>query len=314
MIKKLLNSKSNNYFCTIAIGKKYESNFKKYTSKNFLLYCKKNDIGIFIITKDLLSKKSLYWKKPEWQKFLAPKILSLKFPDIKNLCMIDTDILINVESPNIFKFHKKNTVSVVSIRNYMPYKWDYITKKVAFLRNKYYSKKFPLDSALNISTKNLYRYHKLSPQKDEFCAGVYIVSKNNFTKLYDYFFKFKKNVQTITNGGEQTHFNYFVQKYLKINILDYRFQAQWVFEMASYYPFLYNKNYCKNLNLVSACVDSSVMNNYFLHFAGSWHEGSMWKSKKIGKFFGKIFNKKYLLYKKMKLKGTLHGRLIPNKK
>ena len=314
MIKKIINSKSQNYFCTIAIGKSYEKNFKNYTLVFFKEYCKKNDIGLILITKDLIKKNSEYWKKPEWQKLLAPKLILKKFKSIKNICMIDTDILINNSSPNIFKFHKKNTISVVSIRNYMPYKWDDTTRRIAFFRKKYYSKSYPLDSALNISTKNLYKYHKLSPQKDEFCAGVYIISKVHFEKFYKFFFAFKKNIKTITNGGEQTHFNHFVQKNFKINLLDYRFQAQWVFEMSNYYPFLYSKKYRKNNDLISACIDSSLMNNYFLHFAGSWYEGDMWKQKRKKNFFGYNYYLKFNEYKKIKLKGIPMGRIVPQKK
>ena len=73
MIRKILHSKSQNYFCTLAIGKSYENNLKNYTLDFFKEYCKKNDIGIILITKDLLKKNSVYWKKPEWQKLLAPK-------------------------------------------------------------------------------------------------------------------------------------------------------------------------------------------------------------------------------------------------
>lgn len=313
MIKKIFNSKSQNYFCTLAIGQKYIRNFKKYTFKNFKIYCKKNDIGLFLITEDLVNKKSFYWKKPEWQKLIAPKILYSKFKNIKNICMIDTDILINTQAPNIFKFHKANTVSVVSIRKNMPYDWKDTTRKIAFLRKKYYSKKYPLDSALNISIQDLYKFHNLSPQKDEYCAGVYIISKSSFNDFSDFFFKFDKNVKSITNGGEQTHFNYFVQKNLKTNILDYRFQAQWVFEMANYYPFLYSNKYSKNLNLISACIDSSLINNYFLHFAGSWYEGDMWRTEKIGKLFDLDFKKKLNEYKKSKLKGKPRGRISPIK-
>ncbi len=313
MIKKLINSKSGNYFCTIAIGKKYEQNFKKFSYNNFFKYCKKNGIGLFLVTKNLIDKKSDYWKKPEWQKLIAPKLIYEKFKKIKNLCMIDTDIIINTQAPNIFNFHKKNKVSVVSIRNYMPYTWEDSTRKIAFLRNNLYSKRYPLDSALNISVKNLYKFHKLSPQKDEFCAGVYILSKSHFNHFYNFFFEFGRDVKSITNGGEQTHFNHFIQKNFKINILDYKFQAQWVFEMANYYPFLYSNKYSKNSNLIASCIDSSLLNNYFLHFAGSWYEGDMWLSKKIGKLFGENFNKKYNLYKKKKLKGIPIGRLIPKK-
>ena len=112
MITKLLNSKKNNYLCTLAIGHKYLNNFKKYSYKHFYNYCRKNDIGIIIITKNLVDKSSSDWKKPEWQKLIAPQIIKNKYKDVKNICMIDTDILINENSPNIFKFHKKNSISV----------------------------------------------------------------------------------------------------------------------------------------------------------------------------------------------------------
>ena len=62
MIKKLLHSKNQNYFCTVVIGKKYYNNFIKYTYPLFKLYCKKNDIGIFLITDHLISKKILIGK------------------------------------------------------------------------------------------------------------------------------------------------------------------------------------------------------------------------------------------------------------
>ena len=78
MIKKLLSSNSQNYFCTLIIGKKYNDNFYKYSYPLFKKYCKKYDIGIFIITSHLISKKNIYWKNPNWQKLIAPKILENK--------------------------------------------------------------------------------------------------------------------------------------------------------------------------------------------------------------------------------------------
>ena len=311
MIKKIIDSKSQNYFCTLAIGNSYEKNFKKFTFNFFKEYCIKNDIGLIIITKNLIKKNSEYWKKPEWQKLLAPKLIINKFKKIRNICMIDTDILINTSSPNIFKYHKSKTISVVSLRNNMPYSWDETTRKIAFLRKKFYTKSYPLDSALNISLKNLYNFHSLPAQKDEFCAGVYIIPKVFFDKFYDFFFNYKKDIKTITNGGEQTHFNYFIQKNFKINLLDYRFQAQWVFEMANYYPFLYSKKYKKNKDLISACIDSSLINNYFLHFAGSWYEGDMWKQKNKKNFFGDKYISNFNEYKKIRLKGKPLGRICP---
>ena len=311
MIKKVIQSKNKNYICVISIGKKHLKDFKKYAYKNFVIYCKKNRIGLFLVTDHLIEKSSPFWKKPTWQKLIAPQIIKKKFKDVKNICMVDTDILINAYAPNIFEHHKTNSVSVVSVRKFMPYSWDESTKKIAFLRNRFYSKKYPLDSALNISLKNLYKFHKLPVQKDEFCAGVYVISKNVFKKFYDFFFNYKEIVKSITSGGEQTHFNYFIQKNFKINYLDYKFQALWIYEISNYYPFLYTKKYMNNKSLIANCISSSMMNNYFLHFAGTWHEGEMWKNNQINKLFDKKFKLEFSQYSKKKLRGKPIGRVSP---
>ena len=55
-----------------------------------------------------------------------------------------------------------------------------------------------------------------------------------------------------------------------------------------------------------------MMDNYFLHFAGSWHEGKMWKIRDI---FSKIdlikFDSEFSGYLKKKLSGKPKGRILP---
>ena len=50
--------------------------------------------------------------------------------------------------------------------------------------------------------------------------------------------------------------------------------------MANYYSFLYKGEY-KNSRVVTECVETSIHNNYFLHFPGKWIEGKMWKNSEI---------------------------------
>ena len=71
---------------------------------------------MIVIIKDLLSKKDPFWKKATWQKMLIGSHLSSSGLNINNICYLDTDILINPNSPNVFKNHeKKNFISVTSI-------------------------------------------------------------------------------------------------------------------------------------------------------------------------------------------------------
>ena len=142
-------------------------------------------------------------------------------------------------------------------------------------------KKYPLDSALFISLNDLYKYHDLRPQKDECCAGLFLFNLKRFSKkMENWFYKYDKNVTSITNNGDQTHFNFHVQNEKLDYWLDYRFQASWNYEMAWNYPFLYKKDYNRS-KVIKDCIETSLLNNFFLHFAGNWPESKMWKTKNV---------------------------------
>ena len=80
--------------------------------------------------------------------------------------------------------------------------------------------------------------------------------------------------------------------------------------MATKFPFLYKIK--KDKKLIRECIESTMMDNYFLHFAGSWHEGKMWKIRDI---FSKIdvikFDNEFSNYLKKKLYGKPKGRILP---
>jgi len=161
---------------------------------------------------------------------------------------------------------------------YLPYscKEETLKKHIAFNRNSYYSKDYPLDSSLFISLNDLYGYHGMSPQKDEACMGLIVFNLNKFSSIMKvWFLKYDKDVESITNNGDQTHLNFEIQNHGKVKWLDYRFQALWVYEMAIKYPFLYELKDEADVSVVKS-IQASLETNYFLHFAGSWHESNMW--------------------------------------
>ena len=66
-MKKILDiGKSKNLIITIAIGEKYYNSWLKNASKLWINYCKKYDLGLFLIDSDLISKKNKSWKKATW--------------------------------------------------------------------------------------------------------------------------------------------------------------------------------------------------------------------------------------------------------
>ena len=48
------------------------------------------------------------------------------------------------------------------------------------IRNRFYSKRYKLDSALFMNLKQIYKYHNLKPQKDYACSGVIVFNNDKF--------------------------------------------------------------------------------------------------------------------------------------
>ncbi len=303
---------SGNILTTIAIGKKYLSLWEKHSLPMWLKYCQRHDLGLIVFSEHLISQDHELWKKPTWQKLLIGEKIKEKFGAINNICYLDTDILINPYSPNIFNFHCEENISLVSLRNNLPFDYEETLRKIAFNRNTYYSSKYPLDSALFISLSNLYSFHNLPAQADEACMGLFVFNVNNFsTIMNEWFFKYNKEVFSITDGGDQTHLNYEIQNYGKVTWLDYRFQAIWSYEMSNKYPFLYYSN--EDDILIKKCIHSSLMSNYFLHFAGSWHESKMWLLDGVSNSIDSEVSKRFYEYKDSKVSGVPVGSIYPTK-
>ena len=164
-----------------------------------------------------------------------------------------------------------------------------------------------------MSSDNIYSYHNLPIQDNFACMGLIVFNVDNHSDLMRHWFnKYDKNVHSITNGGDQSHINYEIIKWGNITWLDYKYQAIWIYEMAMKYPFLYDYGRNKE-NLIRQCIEASLMSNYFLHFAGSWHESEMWK---LGGIFESKHKKEeiedYYKYLDTPVTGEVKGMIKPS--
>jgi hypothetical protein len=273
--------KSGNVLATIAIGEQYLQPFMKYAYHTWEIYCHRYDLGLILFDDHLIAKSDPNWKNPYWQKFLIGDYLSNQKLGIRNVCCLDTDILISPLAPNIFDNRDESKVGLVSKRSNLPLEHHAILRRMAFLRNRYYDSKYPLDSSLFITLDDLYKVADLPPQSDDACSGVFLFScREHGKKLADFYSSFDNGVMNKDGGGEQIFLNFFVQSNQLVEWLNYRFQALWTYEISTRYPFLYT-NHRDNLSLIKECIEASLFTNYFLHFAGSWHEGKMWEQVKV---------------------------------
>tara|TARA_B110000263_G_C15282520_1_gene499023 strand:+ start:476 stop:1432 length:957 start_codon:yes stop_codon:yes gene_type:complete len=310
-IEVILHSDSNNnYITTTAIGEPYSSDFKRYSMPSWKSYCKKYGLGLAIVTKELISTDDKYYKKVNWQKFLVGTELKTLDILVNNICHLDTDILISPIAPNIFDFHHDDKISVISLRKNLPFSYGDALKKIAYFRNKYYDHKYPLDSALFISVNDLYSHHNLNVPKiaDETCSGVYVYNSNKYSDFFEnFFYSYTQDIDTITNGGDQTHFNYHVLN-RDVNFLSYKFQAIWVFELATKYSFLYDN---PTSGMIKKCIEATLLDNYFLHFAGAWHESNMWKIDDILNKENAITFQNFYQYSTQEVSGAPIGMIKP---
>ena len=271
-------SGSNNYLVTTAIGEPYFSDFKCYSMPSWMDYCVSFNLGLAVVVGDLIERNDKYYKKANWQKFIVAKELKKLDPLVKNICHLDTDIIISPLAQNIFDFHSDDSISVISLRNGLPYSYNMALRRIAFFRNKYYDKKYPLDSVLFSTIDDLYKNNGLDVPKiaDEVCSGVFVYNVSKYLEFFEkIFFSVDRNVKTLTNDGDQTHFNHYVLNE-NVKFLSYKFQTIWVFEQAMKYNFLYKHS---DKKIIKKCIKSSLLDCHFLHFAGSWHESEMWKNK-----------------------------------
>jgi hypothetical protein len=269
---------SGHILTTIATGGNFLQHWESHARYGWEEYCYRHDLGLIVFDEELVDRDSEAWKKAHWQKTLLGEYLALHAPEITNVCYLDTDILINPTAPNVFDSYQPNCIGLTSLRNYLPFPYNEVLRRMAFLRHTHYDCSYPLDSSLFMSLDQLFGYHGMPVQSDEACTGLIIFNVANHAELMkSWFYKYDSEVKSITNGGEQTHLNYEIQSHGKVVWLDYRFQAIWAFEMAWKYPFLYELGRRDDVDLIRACIEASLYQNHFLHFAGSWHESQMWK-------------------------------------
>lgn len=267
------------YIVTIAIGDKYLSDWKQFASPFWISYCKKYELGLIVIYKNMIKSSDFAWKKATWQKFLIGAYARKYYPHIERVCYLDTDILISPLAPNVFYFHQNGCMSLVSLFHRLPYSRATTIEKLTWLRNQSSKGRYPLDSAIYMGIKDLFSYHGLSPQKDFACAGMFIMDVSIHSEtMHQFFLTVDSSVDTITNGGDQTHFNFLVQSSFEIKWLSYKFQSIWSYEAANYYPSVFFDRYSDHTYL---SIQNALINNYFLHFAGSWSECQQWKDPKV---------------------------------
>ena len=113
--------KSQNIIATNAIGGSYYESWRRWAYPTWKKYCERHDLGLIVFDTSLIKEDSKIWKIPAWQKLLIGDTLKNNLPEVKNVCFLDSDILINYMAPNVFDSYNPETIALVSQKNKLPY-------------------------------------------------------------------------------------------------------------------------------------------------------------------------------------------------
>ncbi len=182
---------------------------------------------------------------------------------------------------------------------------------MAFFRHHFLSKEYPLDSYLFASAEQIFKHHGLQHFDDYACGGLFVFNQHRHARLLnEWYFLYDKNSNFHANLGEEVYLNYHIQSYGAVQWLPYKWQALWPFEIAWNHNHLYLLDNNEK-NIISRCVETSLFNNYFLHFAGAWEKWAWGESTKLFKGINEDKFRKFQEYTNIKKTGVSVGQVLP---
>ena len=307
-----LNPTTRHALVTTAIGGDYFANFREFSLNYWLLYAKRHNLGIIAINSRALFKSPGNNLNGAWMKLLAPAVVLESFPTIQRIALVDTDVIINPAAPNVFDDSPPDSISVVSQVRNIPFDLLETKKRIAYLRRRFYSAEYPLDSSLFASPQQEFASENLPIHDDLFCSGMLVLPIGKAHIFADWF---REALARDTSGAAAWEQNFLNHKVLDHGCywLPYEFQALWNLEMARHHASLYlEKNLASNPIAVGA-VASTLVNCHFLHFAGSWYESDAWKnpSELVLTKLGGLESEEFEEYQKLPPTGAHLGKKLP---
>lgn len=308
-----------NWIATLCIGENHRSMFNKYCLGLAREYCVRNGIGLISIFEDISDDclRISRGKKLNWQKLLIPEFLRTRISGINNLCYIDSDILVNPFSQDVFSVADEEKFAVVSQTHNVPFD-DYECRKIiSFYRNRYYSQSYPLDSAIFMSTEDVYRHHGFEVFSDYCCSGMFVCNVNRYAKPLKRLFEDVANDTTsLTDGGDEPYFNMAIRvkcNEFELQNLPYKYQAIWSWEMASRYRSLFAEGLTPTQKTREAITDC-LLSVSFLHFAGGWPDSWLYRDERLTENVLSVENEEFSEYLRIKPTGRPVGRVVFNSK
>jgi hypothetical protein len=268
---------------TLAIGSKHLSNFKNFCYDSWNTYAQKHNLDLVVITNPLDVSPRAQSRSPAWQKSLI--LSQQEVREYTQVAWVDSDILINPQSPNIFDDVPIEMIGAVDMYA-APNSEDY---RISLERLYEYWSKNGVKFINNISATD---FHKNFGLEEEFQSvvqtGVLVLSPKHHRDLLEHVYnKYEDKGEGCWNF-EMRPLSYEILKNKFVHWLNPKFNMSWVFIRQYFYPFLNKpdkpnsflnkvlrksgltpKSSTLKTSLITKCATTAFLNNYFLHFAAS---------------------------------------------
>lgn len=251
---------------TIARGKRFERMADKYCRTNWQYYADKYGYDLVIIDKNLDEKDP---RCAAWQKCL---VLSQDWSkDYDRIVWIDTDIIINPNSPDICEdvpIEKIGAVDEFSFPSVSEY-------KTALSRMYKHWDNLGYNPSINFGAKNYYKNYGIECDfKEVVQTGVMVFNPKLHKEVLEHVYY---SYEEKGLNYEMRPLSYEIIKNGFAHWLDNKFNMHIQFLKALHYPYLLdlgldkpsfiNKNEILKLN-----IQAMFANSYFLHFTGATNE------------------------------------------
>jgi hypothetical protein len=259
---------------TLAIGKKYELMFNKFCRNLWSQYAEKYEFELVVFTKPLDDSAKAQSRSPAWQKCLILSDTDIQKYD--QVVWIDSDILINPNSPDLTNNIPQEKIGVVD-EYAIPNKDDN-----RLVRERLYSfwSKHGIKYINNLTPTAYHNNFGLEGSFESVAqTGVMVLSPQYHRAILEYVYHHYEDKGSPEWNYEMRPLSYEI---LNRNLefwLSPKFNMTWPHIKQLQYPFLNYKyslmsralrkiGFNLNPSLLSKCVTTTFLNNYFLHFSG----------------------------------------------
>ena len=176
----------NIVFMTCMDGAPDILDYKEWSIKSWRVWCKKHDVDIFILDKEIQDKNVM---KPTWQRWHVFEVLEANDVDYNQIALVDVDTMIHPDAPN---------GEYSGVRDDLQVEW--VHNSITGYQDMFPDVKFDWTTYMNNG------FIVLSPKHKDLCKIITDFYYKNEDELR------KRQHQTLKKGSDQTPVNYMVRQ------------------------------------------------------------------------------------------------------